>query len=431
MDPSNNLAPLFESQLKLLEPNVVFIPSLDPDSPNNFQSIINQLIRDIIKMASIVPRLSKTSTLTYEEEIEQHPDIIEMKQDVFSNVNRVVHEAYNFCDSFQNYSYLWLDDKGRYLHQFLTYSRQLTNEEYELVQLNDPDAPKPCPPKMEAFREQIDNFETLFNEVESLKTEHIFSGWFKVDVKPFKQALLNTVRKWGNTFKQHLVDTVTHNLCDLGNFIRSADEGLQQPVLEGDYQALVNVMGFLLKVKERQAATDEMFGPLRDTIELLKLYDQDIPEEINVYLQELPEQWNNTKKIALTVKQQVAPLQAVEVTCIRKRITDFDSRIVYYREVFKKYPFMQYSCTEPYKVIDRVHRDLQKFENEMRDLQQSGSLFEVTVPDFKVLKQCRKELKMLKVRLLRACDLPSTSLLLIIYPLRLNRLHILAVPVNI
>lgn len=397
MDPSNNLAPLFEAQLKLLEPHIVFIPSLDQNCKDNFQGIINQLIRDIIKIASIVPRLSKTAEKSYEEEIEENVDIEEMKSDILQHVEKVVHDAYQFCDGFQNYSYLWLDDKDEYLNQFLTYSRQLTSEELELVQLKDPDAPKPSPPRMEAFREQIDNYETLYNEVEGMKTEHIFSGWFKVDSNPFKQALLNTIRKWGSMFKIHLVDTVTHSLCDLSEFIRSADEGLQQTVLEGNYQALVNVMGYLLKVKERQMATDEMFGPLRDTIELLKFYDQDIPEEVNVYLQELPEQWNNTKKIALTVKQQVAPLQAAEVACIRKRIADFDIRIVQYREVFKRYPFMQYDCKEPYRMIDRVNKDLQKFEEEMRVVQESGSLFEVSVPDFKVLKQCRKELRMLKV----------------------------------
>lgn len=69
-------------------------------------------------------------------------------------------------------------------------------------------------------------------------------------------------------------------------------------------------MGYLLQVKERQPTTDEMFQPLEETIELLKFYDQDIPEEVNVLLQELPEQWANTKKLALMVKQQVAPLQA-------------------------------------------------------------------------------------------------------------------------
>lgn len=74
-------------------------------------------------------------------------------------------------------------------------------------------------------------------------------------------------------------------MSDLANFIRKADEGLLQNVQEGDYDALVSVMGYLMNVKERQAATDGMFEPLKQTIELLKSYDQELPEEVNVLLQ--------------------------------------------------------------------------------------------------------------------------------------------------
>lgn len=397
MDPTNNLAPLFEAQLILREPNMVFIPSLEPSASDGFRNLIIGLLNDIVKIASIVPRFLKNIDLTYEEEIESNRDIIDIKADILSNVDKVIEDAYEFCDNYQTYSYLWLDDRLLYLKQFLTYGRQLTNEELDLVHLKDAAAPESSPPKMEAFREQIDIYESLYNEVECMKTEQTFHSWFKVDVKPFKHALLNTIRKWGNMFKEHLVDTVNSSLSDLGQFIRSADEGLQQTVGEGDYVALVNVMGYLLNVKERQANTDEMFGPLREIIELLKFYDQDIPEEVNVWLQELPEQWNNTKKIALTVKQQVAPLQAAEVTCIRKKISDFDARILYYREVFKRYYFLRYDCQEPYKMMDRIDGDIETLEKQMGSIQESGSLFEVTVPDFKVLKQCRKELRMLKV----------------------------------
>lgn len=41
-------------------------------------------------------------------------------------------------------------------------------------------------------------------------------------------------------------------------------------------------------------------------------------------LQELPEKWNNIKKTAITVRQQVAPLQADELTLLRHRCTAFD-----------------------------------------------------------------------------------------------------------
>ncbi|XP_076261923.1 dynein heavy chain at 93AB isoform X2 [Rhynchophorus ferrugineus] len=396
MDSSNNLAPLFESHLFLKEPDIVFVPSIEPNAPNGFSALINGLIQDILNTSSIVSRLSKTIDKPYIEEIENNQDIIDIKADILLNVDKVLEEAEEFCNSFQNYSYLWLDDREDYLKQILNYGRQLTVEELDMIILKDPYAPKMSPPKMETFREQIDNFENLYAEVEQIQEKEIFNAWFQVDIKPFKHALLNTIRKWGDMFKQHLVNTVTNSLCDLGQFIRSADEGLQQTVLEGDYQALVNVMGYLLHVKERQVTTDEMFGPLRETIELLTFYDQDIPEEVNVYLQELPEQWNNTKKIAITIKQQLAPLQAAEVTCIRKKIQEFDSKVIIYREFFKKYHFFKYLCPEPYKVIDKIDKDLRKLENEMRSIHESGSLFEVNVPDFKLLKQCRRDIRLLK-----------------------------------
>lgn len=42
-----------------------------------------------------------------------------------------------------------------------------------------------------------------------MESVHIFSAWFQVDLRPLRQALLNTVSKWGNMYKQHLVDHVT------------------------------------------------------------------------------------------------------------------------------------------------------------------------------------------------------------------------------
>lgn len=174
MDQTNNLEPLFESQLKLMEPDIVFIPSLEPSDPLGLKSLITDLLYDIIDTSSIIDRFSTLRTMTYKDEIEANQDIIDIKADILNSIDKVIEEAYEFCDHFQTYSYLWLDDREQYLNNFLTYSRQLTNEEYEWLAINDPLAPKACPPKMEQFREQIDNFENLTVEVEKLEEEEIF-----------------------------------------------------------------------------------------------------------------------------------------------------------------------------------------------------------------------------------------------------------------
>ncbi|CAH0405196.1 unnamed protein product [Chilo suppressalis] len=398
MNPKNNLAPLFQAQLELLEPDMVFFPSLDPNNEKGFTALIIGIIDDILMMSRLINRIDTNKTETYEEDVIKSEDIIEMREEILKGIEKVIEDANEFCKTFENYAYLWLEERDAIMEIFLTYGRILQPEEIDRIGSEDNDLPAPvqCPPKMEAFREQIDHFENLFIEIEDMDPFKVFNCWFQVDVRPFLQALLNTVRKWGNMYKEHLVENVTTSLSDLADFIRKADEGLMQPVPEGDYGALINVMGYLMNVKERTLTTDEMFQPLTETIELLKFYDMDIPEEVNVLLQELPEQWQATKKLAVTVKQQVAPLQAAEVSGIRKKIATFDAHVTYYREVFKRYEFFKYECENPYEVMTRVDREMMFLEEEMKNIQESGSLFEVNVPEFKLLKQCRKELRMLK-----------------------------------
>ena len=49
---------------------------------------------------------------------------------------------------------------------------------------------------------------------------------------------------------------------------------------KGDHHGLVEVMSHLLAVRDRQAATDRMFEPLRDTVILLEQYGVTIPDQV-------------------------------------------------------------------------------------------------------------------------------------------------------
>ena len=117
---------------------------------------------------------------------------------------------------------------------------------------------------------------------------------------------------------------IYNSLADLDTFIKQTKAGLGVEVQEGDYDGLVEVMGHLLAVRDRQAATDVMFEPLKQTIDLLKTYEQEMSDEVHQRLQELPEQWNVIKKQAVVMKQNVAPLQANEVNILRRKVASFD-----------------------------------------------------------------------------------------------------------
>ncbi|XP_024080370.1 dynein beta chain, ciliary isoform X1 [Cimex lectularius] len=406
MDADSHLPPLLGVKLILNESELILScePPLDTSVDGCFTHIMEGLIVDIINMATLVPRISRNGHPHYLEDIENNEDMKEMKKEIMQSVTSAVEEVMDNCTGFEVYNNLWLDDRQSYMQQFLAYGRQLTLEELEM-NITPEDAQAPT---MEQFKQQIDSFEGLYSEVEKLKSVEIFYKWFQLDIQPFKMTLLNIISKWSFMFKQYLLEHVTNSLWELAKFIQNADEGLNQTVAEGDYEALVSIMGYLLQVKERQPTTDEMFGPLQDTIQLLKTYEMELPQEANVLLQELPEQWNNTKKLASNIKQAVSPLQAAEVVSIRKKITWFDIRQSRLRETFKKSKFLQYDCEDPYQYLDETHLVILEHEKEMIALQESASLFELNIPEFKYLKQCRKELRMLKqlwdyVYIVRTC----------------------------
>ncbi|XP_077869744.1 dynein beta chain, ciliary-like [Saccoglossus kowalevskii] len=393
-DPKTTSQALFEARLELQAPDMVFMPSLDFGVSDGFYDLVEMLVSDIYKMSSLVPRLAEHSGLEhYQSDLEDMYDLSEMRQDLMDRVQGVMTKAQEYRNSFDNYAYLWVDDRKEFMRQFLLYNHVLTTEEIETHA--DEGVPE-SPPTLDQFKEQVDSYEKIYLEVETVGGNEMFDSWFRVDARPFKQALLNIVKRWSFMFKQHLIDHVTNSLSDLQDFIKLADSGLTKSVEEGDYDGLVEVMGHLMAVKDRQATTDEMFEPLKQTIELLKTYDQEMPEEVHTQLQELPERWNNTKKISITVKQQVAPLQANEVAIIRRKCTTFDVKQHEFRENFRKTAPFRFDSDEPYVKLDEAHLEISGMEQEMEALQESSGLFEVNIPDYKQLKQCRREVCMLK-----------------------------------
>lgn len=73
-----------------------------------------------------------------------------------------------------------------------------------------------------------------------------------------------------------------------------------------------------------------------------------------IHFQDLPEKWANTKKLSITVKQAVAPLQANEVMTIQRKSTAFDVNQHKFREDFRKLAAFRFDCEAPYPILDKV-----------------------------------------------------------------------------
>uniref|UniRef100_A0A4X1UMY0 Dynein axonemal heavy chain 17 n=1 Tax=Sus scrofa TaxID=9823 RepID=A0A4X1UMY0_PIG len=392
MDNMESIAPLFEVRMELDDDGLVFSPSLDMGGDRSFLALIGSLVTDIFNVARLIPRLAK-GRMNYKV----RPHCLPRHQlPSWAGTASLTQPrpGVRVCsgeDSFERYSYLWADDPQEVMKNFLTFGRAVSPE--DLDTRAEETLPK-RPPTLAQFQQQIDAYEKLYEEVSRRENAKVFGGWLQCDCRPFKQAVLNSIKRWSLMFKRHLSNHVINSLADLEAFMKVARAGLTKPLKEGDYDGLVEVMRHLMKVKERQSATDSMFEPLKQTIELLKSYGEEMPEETHLKLQELPEQWTHTKKLAIQVKQNVAPLQANEVSILRRKCQQFEQHE--FREKFRQEAPFSFSDPEPYRSLDKVALSIAAMEGVMEALCKSGSLFEVTVPDYKQLKACHKEVRLLK-----------------------------------
>ncbi|NWR24818.1 DYH17 protein, partial [Emberiza fucata] len=406
MDPEAHVSPLFEVRMELSEGRVQYQPSLEVGAGDSFLALVEGLLRDTEAVAASMPRLLE-GAISYKAALEEQQDLLRMQEQLMSLVVSTMAEGEEFSASFEEHSHLWKETPEEFLQRFLTL--ESAPEEGEAEPRAEPRAePKAEPraepekplapgiPPLSLFQQEIDVLEALHEEVLEFEETRVFGGWLQSDCRPFKKALLGAIKGHSVVLRQYLAHHVTSSLEELQNFIKESTAGLSKPLEEGDYEGLVEVMAHLAKVRERQEATDMMFEPLKETVALLKTYGDKMPEEIHLQLQKLPESWDNNKKLCLRVAESAAPLQAAEAAIIRSKCQDFEVQQLAFRESFQENAPFSYTEPEPYASLNRQHKGITVLEKEMEALATSAALFEVTLPEYKQLKTCRKELRLLK-----------------------------------
>jgi len=75
-----------------------------------------------------------------------------MRNELMEHVQNAMNKACEYRISFDNYSYLWVDDRVEFMRQFLLYNHALTAEEIE----SHADRVIPeNPPTLQQFKDQV------------------------------------------------------------------------------------------------------------------------------------------------------------------------------------------------------------------------------------------------------------------------------------
>ncbi|KAK1334847.1 hypothetical protein QTO34_004418 [Cnephaeus nilssonii] len=344
-------APFFQAQMILMPPEILFKPSLEREAGDGFYDLVEEMLCNSFRMSAQMKRVAAHLEIAnYQNDMDNMLGLAEVRQEIMNRVAGVISKVLDFRNSLDTYAYLW-----------------------------------------------IDVYEALYVQMSKFDDFRVFDSWFKVDMKPFKVSLLNIIKKWSWMFQEHLLRFVIDSLNELQEFIKETDGGLQRELNEGDHDGLVDIMGHLLAVRSRQRATDELFEPLKETIALLETYGQKMPEQVYIQLEgkqaEFRERFRLYAPFGFHAENPYTVLDKIRTSTL---LPDpmFLGQLGHQGKERYHGQCNHSTIIGPQNMI--ANEELEALEEEMLQMQESTRLFEVVLPEYRPMRQCRREIQLLK-----------------------------------
>jgi len=165
----HDVDPVFEAQLQLKPPELVYAPSLNYGDAGGFYELIEAILGSIYYQGQLIGRVAKHLDSDeqqpcgdYQADLEAKADLADMRSDFTDRVMNMLTKAGEYKYTFNKYAYLWVDDRHDFMKQFLLYNHVLTPEEVEAA--GEAGVPE-SPPTLEQFKGQVDAYEAIYDEV--------------------------------------------------------------------------------------------------------------------------------------------------------------------------------------------------------------------------------------------------------------------------
>eukprot|EP00201_Polytomella_parva_P017476 CAMPEP_0175071536 /NCGR_PEP_ID=MMETSP0052_2-20121109/19298_1 /TAXON_ID=51329 ORGANISM="Polytomella parva, Strain SAG 63-3" /NCGR_SAMPLE_ID=MMETSP0052_2 /ASSEMBLY_ACC=CAM_ASM_000194 /LENGTH=4543 /DNA_ID=CAMNT_0016338719 /DNA_START=12 /DNA_END=13643 /DNA_ORIENTATION=- len=428
-------APLFEIQLELVAPNILWKPDLyDNSAKPGVRDMVKSWLFSFMDIGKLMKRLD-IGEGNYAKELEEDYEVYDALNQVMTITLHNESKCEEFKANFEKYDYLWKKDLQISLKEFLdTHGEVLADGTKD-------------DPSLTKFEEQISKFKTIQQEIGSLR-DTIVIGYVKISAKPLRQALSTWASKWTYLYTHYLQEKVINSVADLYVFMDSSNGILDLKVLgevsEADLaeiemmsaaaaagdedaaganaekkakedaekrKALYDIMSCMRDIRKRTDRTDGMFDPLKETVSLLHGFGIQLNDQVLQQLENAEFKWKGLKKKMLNRREQLAPLQQAEAIEIRRKSDAFNEKVEEFRSFFlKTAPFTAGGGELKLDTVKPAYRLLNEFRSgnvqnhpsvlqiiaESKQLQEAQELFELFQSDYLKLQRCSEELCYLK-----------------------------------
>lgn len=217
---SKRNSPIFETHLSLQNYECLsFEPAVSPLIRGNLSEIVNSIIEHIYKMAEQIKRIYtvqggyRPESSTYFDYLVHESSICQLAQDIINHVKITCRDVIDYYKSYEKkYDFLWLDDKKLFMERFLIYGRALNPSEIETIDTTNCKIQPEREITLNMFKNQIDYFYKVYDDVQRIEKSHLFNGWLTVNMKEFIAGLSNVAMRWCAIFITHLKSKVVEKL---------------------------------------------------------------------------------------------------------------------------------------------------------------------------------------------------------------------------
>ena len=174
---------------------------------------------------------------------------------------------------------------------------------------------------------------------------------------------------------------------------------------EAAKKALMTVMEDIRDVRKAMDTTQEIFTPLQNGLNILKLHGTDLSslekidgKLVQDYLDDAPMAWDNVVKKTFRKKEDIMPLQLSEVEHLKVQLEEFFLSVRSFRNNFRaNAPFTFTGLPKlAYDDMDKHAAELESKEQEAKHFNELEELFELQVSKYSEMGDTRVELRLLK-----------------------------------
>ena len=404
----NDGIPILDIKLVLTEkssfevPEARFEPPLSGDSEVSLDKVVNTWIKDCIDTAQYVTRLDSLpgSDESYQDDVARNQEVIDLNISINQLLETSIasHEA--FQAHFTAFSSLWTNDREKSFRQFITKHNDVEE---------DPDAAAGEKTEffgvpLECFDQKIAQYKRIMQQVNDLSSSTVI-GWLRTDCKPIIITLKEYCRSWVSMYAGYIVERISSSLLELNEFIKQADEGLNEEVTDGeqDESALRRVLKHIRDCKVRDPLIKAMFDPISKGIQVLRQHGNSVDEKVVLNLEELrkeaPDQWKELDKKYRSIRKENNARQESQGDKLKYKAVYMEEEVHKFRVNFKNLRPFHYNGITVEQAYDELvlwDSHLCQKEVEAAELNELLELFEKQTTDLPELKECRQELILLK-----------------------------------